>query len=296
MDQHAGCQPGESDPVVSDLHAPWQPLNLQADAFGKAGNDRLANHHIDAHHQWLARSEWNYNWLHLAKVIGRHPDSGTVDLAMAQGGVWYGVPVVGNLSGLSGSNYIPDFKPTAPYQTENGTVDLAVVGTADLWAVVAYMDGNSKSAIVIGFLPPRTSQVFVKTPGLDLNLHESGVYRLTTPDGATEIHYPDGTYIRVGQTLTPHNMAQENPDWNPPTSSTPTQFVFKHSSGFTLTFNGTTLEIGAGSQHPLTFADAIVSWLNSHTHSGVTTGSGNTGTPTTPISQSSVASTAVSSS
>lgn len=242
------------------------------------------------------RSEWNYPWLSLAKVIGRHPEKATVDLAMSDGGLYPDVPVLGLLSGSAGQNYIPSFSPSVPYPTAAGTVDLAVPGKDDLWAVVGYMGGNSKSAVVLGFLPPQVSQVFVKTDGLELELHESGVYSLITPDGATETTWPDGTFLRVGDSLTHHDMASENPDWNPPTSTTPVQFVFKHSSGFTITFNGSVLEIGAGSQQALTFAGPLASWLNSHTHSGVAAGSGSSGTPSTPISESSIASTAVTSS
>ncbi len=265
--------------------------------FGRAGNAGLRDPQVAQWGTAKQREEWNYCWLSLAKVIARNPAQGTVDLIMGHGGVWHNVRVMGGFSGDSGHQYIPHFAPTVPFLTKDGTVDLPVPGQRDLWAVVGYLDGNSKSGVVLGFLNPLSSQLYTKTPGLEVGLHESGTYRLTTPTGKTQVTWPDGTSLVVGEDTTPHDMASENSQWNPPTNATPIQFQFKHSSGFTITFNGTTLEIGAGTQHPLTFADALVTAFNAHTHN-VTTSSGTytTGAPTTAIVESDVASTALTSS
>lgn len=236
--------------------------------------------------------------VHLAKVVGRNAD-GTFDVTTSKGGTFVHVPVVSStLGNRLGEVYLPKFTPANPLPSPTGNWDTpGPSGVDDLYAVIAAWGGNARSCAILGFVqPPNNRQMIFSTPGLKVERHESDVWSAVTPDGAAEMHWPDGTYLRVGSSLTPHDMAAENAKWAPSTSGPAVQFEFKHSSGFTITFDGSALHIGAGTQHPLVFADALATWLNSHTHSGVTTGSGDSGPPVTPVVQASIESGALTSS
>lgn len=182
-------------------------------------------------HPW-----WQSLRLTLAKVVRRNSEDHTVDIVLQSGGSVLGVPVLGSFGSLAGGQYLPQVKPsvTGYSETYGGETDLPLPGTGDLWAVVAFLRGNMQSAVVLGFLPPLHSMIYTKTPGIELFLHESGVYRLTTPDGATEVHWPDGTYLRVGAGTAAHNMVAENPTWSPPSSTVHPDVMLQHGSGLIL--------------------------------------------------------------
>lgn len=262
---------------------------IEGGGGGMSGNPGLCDPQIQAHQQYRRRSEYQYPWLSLAKVIGRNTSSGTIDVLMGEGGPWYDIPIVGGFGGDSGDLYLPHFTPVAPFDTANGVVDLPIPGTHDLWAVVGYLGGNSKSAICLGFLRPLNSQLFTKTQGMAVSLHESGVYRLTTPTGATEVHWPDGSYMRVGDTATPHDMANENAAWAPATSGTKVEVNLMHSSGATVTIssvgqitvtpaNGQTLVLGsAGSAADVARkGDAVQVTVSGTVYDGMITGGSST--------------------
>ncbi len=143
---------------------------------------------------------------------------------------------------------------------------------------------------------PAQSEMRFTSPGIRVDRHESGQYRVTLASGHDEQMWPDGTYFVIGDT-TPHDMQQESPTWNPPTQPSPAPVVFHHSSGFEITVqpNGDTtinipdslnlsgnVSVGSGS-HPVALADVLLSWLNGHTHDAPS-GGGTTSAPITPVS------------
>lgn len=235
--------------------------------------------------------------IYLGKVVNWN-DDGTFDVTTEAGATFAHVPVVSPVLGTAlGRVYLPKFDLAQPLPPEELPVwdTPGPSGTNDLYCVLAFWGTRGRSVAILGFVqPPINEQMVFATQGLDVDRHESDVWSLRTPDGATEVHYPDGTYLRVGATLAPHDMAAENPKWAPKTNGTAVQFEFRHSSGFTITFDGTKVAIGAGTQHTVALADLLVAAFNAHTHGE--TGGGNTGTPNQQMTASSIEATSLTSS
>ena len=178
----------------------------------------------------------NQKTLRLGYVVGRHDDSHTYDVVMADGGLFENVRAVGPYAGEAGTKYLLPVKATV--KAKSGTMGqdtlYPVPGKSDAVCIVAFLEGLMMQPIILGFLTPLFSELYTKTAGMAVFLHESGVYEITTPKGSREIHFPDGTYLRVGTGTTTHNMTDENPDWNPSTSTTKEEIYLSHSSGLTL--------------------------------------------------------------
>ncbi len=222
------------------------------------------------------------------KVVKRNPDN-TVDIAMQNGGTFQHVQLASSLVGSQvGSVYLPTHDLTNPVNDPNGTWDLPTAsGKGDLFAIVGFLGGSSRQPKVLGFFNPEQTEMNFKTLGLKVDRHESGIYHITLPEGHDEIHYPDGSYIVVGNTAS-HDMTSENPAWSPPTQMTPMPMVIHHSSGLMIEIDSTgkfsvsNLAIGSGS-HPVALADLLTTWLNNHTHTSAASGSP-TSVPITPVS------------
>lgn len=194
---------------------------------------------------------WHRFAIELGQVVGRHPDSYSVDVVMRDGGLIENVSVMSVFSGSSGAEYLPNFHATT--QGKSSTLDAQIPynlpGIDDLLAIVGFFDGNTQQPVVLGFMPPLYSQLFVTTPGLALSLHESGIWQIRTPDGAEETHFPGGTVIRIGQGSTLHDMANENQAFKPPTLSTPETLTLTHPTGTSVSISSTgevTITVAAG--------------------------------------------------
>ncbi len=164
------------------------------------------------------------------KVVARHPEDGTMDVALSQGSTLTHVPVAGPwLSTATGEVYQPYHDLTAPLPTPQGVWDIPIAsGKTDLWVLVGFAQSNGQmhtpnAPIILGFLPTADSQMVFQTPGIAVWRHESGVYHVTLPSVGQhdEIHWPDGSYLVVGSDTAPTNMTAENAAWNPPTTATP---------------------------------------------------------------------------
>ncbi len=197
------------------------------------------------------------------KVVARHPDDGTMDIALSQGSTLTHVPVTGPwLSTSAGQVYQPHHDLTAPLPTAQGVWDLPIgSGKTDLWALVGFVQSNGQmhtpnAPIILGFLPTSDGQMVFQTPGIAVWRHESGVYRVTLPAVGQhdEIHWPDGSYLVVGTDTTPHAMTQENAAWAPPTTATPAQVTYHHASGASLTIDSAgAITVNAASGQSLIF-------------------------------------------
>lgn len=170
------------------------------------------------------------------KVVARHPSEGTADVAFAEGGTIQHVPVLCSpLSTEAGAIYQPAIDLAAPIADPDGVWDVpGPSGGADQWVAIAFVGGSVRQPLIIGSIPSRVGQMLTTTPGIALERHESGVYRVTTPAGHDELHWPDGTFLTVGQDTTSYDMTAENAAWNPPTLPA-LNVVLKHSSGASLT-------------------------------------------------------------
>ena len=184
--------------------------------------------------------------LQWGKVVARHPETGTMDVAISQGGTLREVPVSGPwLSNTAGQVYQPHHDLAAPLPSTGGVWDIPIAsGKTDLWAIVGFVQSSGQqttpnSPIILGFLPDRDGQMVFTTPGLAVWRHESGVYHVTYPTVGQhdEWHWPDGSALVVGTDTTPATMTNENAAWAPPTTSTPAQVTFTHASGARLTID-----------------------------------------------------------
>lgn len=174
--------------------------------------------------------------LYLAKVVAVHPDRGTVDVALdgaGPGGGGYqeckvSVPYGGT---QTGDSYLPTVTPARPVQQKNGLWDLAIASKErDVWCLVGHISGRARKPMVIAWLQPPEGQMLFQTQGIRVQRHESGVYRVTLPNGHDELRWPDGTFLTVGPDTASHDMTQENSEWSIPLASA-ANVVLQHSSG-----------------------------------------------------------------
>lgn len=116
----------------------------------------------------------------LARVIGTHPDTGTVDVeAIRTGWKMRGVFVmVGPSTSRAGNAGMPEFS--------DGDPGIAVVETID------------GVPVVTGFLPSRISQLRF-ADGRTILRHDSDVYVSLGRDGEVELYHPSGAMIRIGE-------------------------------------------------------------------------------------------------
>ncbi len=231
------------------------------------------------------------------KVVMRHPEDGTFDVAIQNGSTFNHVqaisPYLGSKVGLF---YLPTHDLTNPIQTKDGVWDIPIQSTKnDLYCVVGFLEGSSRQSKILGFFNPAQTEMSFSTLGIKVDRHESGVYHITLPNGHDETHYPDGSYIVAGDT-TSHDMTLENSNWSPPTQGIKMPFVFHHSSGTVIQIDATgkvtvtsvngvvfnNLTVGSGG-HAVALADILTTWLNGHTHTSAASGSP-TSAPITPVS------------
>jgi len=239
VDHDARClkgNPYELNPVIVSQHEPPNPRPWEIPEktpVNHIGNPNLTDAQIEIHrHQRKTHPWWNAKTLSLGRVQRRNPKNHTIDVVMATGGLIKGVKVLGNFGASAGSQYIlpQTASVTASSNAYEEGAAYPVPGTDDLYAIIGFLGNQTQQPICLGFLPPLQSQMFLSTEGARLDLHESGVYRVTLPDWHDEMHWPDGTYLIVGSDTTPHDMTTENPGWKPNTEVTGS-VTLHHASG-----------------------------------------------------------------
>jgi phage baseplate assembly protein gpV len=131
--------------------------------------------------------------LSLAKVVGVHRESGTVDLIMMHND--RPVSAVKVMSGAASGNTgftdipVPDINAANPYQASN-------TGGRDMVAVVAEFSGIP---VVLGFLFPTIAQMLFPDANRMIYRHASDVYLTIDDAGNTELAHPSGAYLRIGK-------------------------------------------------------------------------------------------------
>jgi len=129
----------------------------------------------------------------LAKVVGIHWESHTVDLVFTKTGrSMRNVRVQSSSASTNtGLNDLP--KPDIP----NGDpfVKGGNTGTRDIIATVQYFDDLP---IVTGFLHPVSSEMMFSDQERMVYRHASDVYHTIDKDGNFEVYHPSGAYVRFG--------------------------------------------------------------------------------------------------
>ena len=186
----------------------------------------------------------NQQQLFLAKVVAVYSDKGTIDVALDathHGGFYYDVPILSwSYATQTGTTYLPsNITLAAPFPSENGTYDQPIAsGEQDVWAVIGHLRGRMQDPVCLGFMSPPQSQIHTKDPGYAVALHESGTSVVTTPDGQTQITLPDGSSIVIGTGTTVYDMTNQNPDWNPKTTTAPYNLTLNFKGNVSITVNG----------------------------------------------------------
>lgn len=161
----------------------------------------------------------------LSKVIQFNPEQGTVDVAIdganVQGGMLRDVPVFSWSAGTqTGQSYFPTVDLTQPVQTQAGTYDLPLPsGKEDVWALIGFLNGRGNRPVCVGFQQPLESTARSDAVGDAVDLHESGIYEITTKDGILQVGLPDGGLILISTSSTPVDMTTKNANWSPKTTT-----------------------------------------------------------------------------
>lgn len=129
----------------------------------------------------------------LAKVVGIHWESHTVDLVFTKTGrPMRNVRVQSSSASTNtGLNDLakPDLPSGDPFAKGGNT------GTRDIIATVQYFDDLP---VVTGFLHPVASELMFKQENRMIYRHASDVYHTIDKDGNFEIYHPSGAYVRFG--------------------------------------------------------------------------------------------------
>lgn len=226
----------------------------------------------------------------LARVVGVHPESHSVDLVCVDDGRKLQRVRVMTGSATTNTGFqdlaMPDLPAGEDRWTQGGTS-----GTRDAIACVLFF---GPVPVVIGFLPPRGSEMRFPDEGRAIYRHGSDVYWTVDQAGNLELAHPSGAYIRIGEDLDHEDLAgrDRNGTWNLArnTDTTP---------GLRVSIGGSVIDVTADGKVNITASELHVSGkitaggniesaanvkagtiiLNSHTHSGVQPGGGSTGGP-----------------
>lgn len=174
----------------------------------------------------------NMSRIFAGKITAMHPDRGTVDIALngaiSQGGFYTEVPISSWSYGTqTGSTYMPTIKLAAPMATKVGTYDQPIPsGEEDVWAIVGHLNNSAQRPVVLGFMSPYGAQTHVNAIGMELHVHETGVWHAlyndssTTPNDREEWHGPEGSQRIVGiDASKTWTMTNYNKKWAPRTIS-----------------------------------------------------------------------------
>jgi hypothetical protein len=94
-----------------------------------------------------------------------------------------------------GYNFGTQYTPAFQADTETSYIH----SPGDYYCVVAY-SGGIKNPVVVGFLPPKQTEMSIPEFGLYLFRHESDVVSLIRADGTVELYHPSGSYLKIGET------------------------------------------------------------------------------------------------
>lgn len=144
----------------------------------------------------------------LARVTAVHPETGAIDcVCIATRRRFAGVRVVQpGASSNTGRLDLPEPKLGADSsQTDPALMPL---GAREVVAVIAFFGGR---ALCLGFVPPRTSQMYFEA-GRRIDRHQSDVYTTIDANGNTEWRHPSGTLVRISESATPEDLTGQDAD------------------------------------------------------------------------------------
>lgn len=203
----------------------------------------MKNHDGVSHRQTALHQNQTYNpkpgQAYEGKVIAIHPEDSSVDIRLYDGQLLRRVRVLLNSANtIAGFRYLSSITEENEQQTSQGTIDKGQLShIQDTLATILYVQGSTLAPRVIGFSFPQDAQMHVNEEGLSIFRHESGVYELIDQQGHHETHYPDGSYLIIAQDTSPKTVlvGPKAQEWNPKSGAQPVNFMFKHSTGSSIT-------------------------------------------------------------
>ena len=208
----------------------------------------------------------------------------------AMGGAWRGVPVLSSaMTQREGLRWLPVVTTATGRGLSDSLGELVPTDDRDCYCYLAFVDGEPRGPVCVGFAPPVGSQLDFDEPGTYLRRHASDSYARETQAGTYERVFADGTYLKIappeaGTGLTPldgRNVDAPTHPWAIPVQ--PARVIhLSHPSGTTMTIDQDgvlTISAAAGSDIAL---GGVA--LAGHTHeyeddNGTTTPTKTTGGP-----------------
>jgi hypothetical protein len=129
-----------------------------------------------------------------ARVVAVHSEVPAVDIVILDDGRRFsGVQILSqHASGDTGSVNIPTPSVTNskdPFSSQN-------TGQRDMFCLVTFVSRDIP--VVVGFLPPKVSQMQFSVNNFNIERHASDVYSSISENGDIEMHHPSGTYLKIG--------------------------------------------------------------------------------------------------
>lgn len=138
--------------------------------------------------------------LRIAKVMKVHPEANAVDIVYVD--TLARVPLVQVMGHVTSNTGIVDLpEPTAP----KAPGDITPTDDRDVYAIVGCV---GPIPVVMGFLAPQVSHLMFKgRSNFRVNRHASDVYSTLEDDGSFSMAWPNGTYLKVSETLALEDLA-----------------------------------------------------------------------------------------
>ena len=143
---------------------------------------------------------------HWIKVTAVHPRAHAVDgVSLRNGQRFTGVPVLSS-SFVSSDSGTVDLHEPDPGQE---LYDLQPTAGRDVYAAVAVIGGTPA---VIGFKAPEIGAMTFDRKNFRLQRHASGFYVSTNGEGDMEMFHPNGTFLRIAQTVAHEDLTGQDYD------------------------------------------------------------------------------------
>lgn len=190
--------------------------------------------------------------LRTGKVIAVNPASHTVDLALAGGGIVYGAAVMEMWAGSDyGDLWTPQFRPDPGVSPRGLPAEAWKVNPQrrrDAYAVVAFFDGSTSRALVLGFFYPEISaMMFDAVQRLTRYVGDS--FSAVSLDGSQWLAFDqDGGYVgfHTRQERRPPDLTRQDYDHQTDTAPGIHHFTVMLANGATVGLDGESGNITIG--------------------------------------------------
>ncbi|HYE36125.1 hypothetical protein [Methylocaldum sp.] len=144
----------------------------------------------------------------LARVTAVHPETGTIDCVCINTRRRFAGVRVAQVGASTDTGRIDLPVPGLGANSSASDPALMPLGAREVVAVIAFFGGQ---ALCLGFLPPRTSQMYFEA-GRRIDRHGSDVYSSIDSAGNTEWRHPSGSMVRFSESAVPEDLTGQDAD------------------------------------------------------------------------------------